>query len=107
MYQMARSGVPLSAPSMDPTRLLLYLTHMAARPVQISMEPELLDQIDADPEAREKGRSAFIRSAVQLYLEAKRRQDVERRLARAYAGEATSLLEEVEALIGLQSWPND
>lgn len=71
------------------------------------MEPELLDEIDADPEAREKGRSAFVRSAVQLYLEAKKRQDIERRLAQAYAGEAASLLEEVEALMGRQSWPND
>lgn len=71
------------------------------------MEPELLDQIDADPEAREKGRSAFVRSAVQLYLEAKKRQDIERQLAQAYAGEAGSLLEEIEALIGHQSWPND
>lgn len=80
---------------------------MAVRPVQISMEPDLLDQIDADPEAQENGRSAFIRSAVQLYLEAKKRQEIERQLARAYAGEAGSLLEEVEALIGRQSWPND
>lgn len=70
------------------------------------MEPDLLDQIDADPEARKQGRSAFIRSAVQLYLEAKRRQEIERQLAQAYAGEASSLLEEVEALIGRQSWPN-
>ncbi|HKV07911.1 MAG TPA: ribbon-helix-helix domain-containing protein [Thermoanaerobaculia bacterium] len=81
---------------------------MAVRPVQISMEPDLLDQIDADPEARERGRSAFIRSAVQLYLEAKRRQAIERQLAQAYAGEAAgNLLEEVETLISRQSWPND
>lgn len=71
------------------------------------MEPELLDQIDADPEARERGRSAFIRSAVQLYLEAKRRQDIEKQLAQAYAGEAGSLLEEIEVLISHQAWPND
>jgi Protein of unknown function (DUF448). len=80
---------------------------MAARPVQISMEPDLLDQIDADPEAREKGRSAFVRSAVQLYLEAKKRQEIERQLAHAYAGEAGNLLEEVEALMSRQSWPSD
>jgi metal-responsive CopG/Arc/MetJ family transcriptional regulator len=80
---------------------------MAARPVQISMDSDLLDQIDADPEARDKGRSAFIRSAVQLYLKAKERRDIEIRLARAYAGEASGLLEEVEELMGMQSWPND
>ena len=79
---------------------------MAARPVQISMDSDLLDQIDADSEAREKGRSAFIRSAVQLYLKAKERHEIEARLARAYAGEAGSLLEEIEELMTQQSWPN-
>jgi predicted RNA-binding protein YlxR (DUF448 family) len=71
------------------------------------MDSDLLDQIDADPEARDKGRSAFIRSAVQLYLKAKERREVEERLAQAYSGEAGSLLDEVEKLIGQQSWPND
>jgi len=80
---------------------------MAARPVQISMDSGLLGQIDADPEAREKGRSAFIRSAVELYLKAKERQRIERRLTQAYSGEAGSLLEEVEELLGVQAWPTD
>ena len=80
---------------------------MAARPVQISMDSDLLDQIDADPEARDKGRSAFIRSAVQVYLKAKERREIEGRLAQAYAGEADSLLDEVEALMGKQAWPTE
>jgi len=80
---------------------------MTARPIQISMDPDLLDQIDADPEARDKGRSAFIRSAVQLYLKAKERREIEARLTQAYAGEADSLLEEVEALMDKQAWSND
>ena len=92
---------------MGPTRILLYSPNMAARPVQISLDSDLLDQIDADPEARTKGRSAFIRSAVQIYLKAKERREIEERLARAYAGEAGSLLDEVEELIGQQSWPSD
>ena len=73
---------------------------MAPRTLQISLEPDLLDQIDADPEAREKGRSAFIRSAVRFYLKTKERQEIERQLAQAYAGEADSLLEEIEDLVG-------
>lgn len=80
---------------------------MSARPVQISLDSELLSQIDADPEVRERGRSAFIRSAVELYLKAKERRDIEARLAKAYAGEAAGLLEEVEDLLGAQAWPND
>jgi len=71
------------------------------------MDSGLLGQIDADPEAREKGRSAFIRSAVELYLKAKERQRIERRLTQAYSGEAGSLLEEVEELLGAQAWPTD
>jgi metal-responsive CopG/Arc/MetJ family transcriptional regulator len=80
---------------------------MTVRPVQISLDSDLLGRIDADPEVQEKGRSAFIRSAVQLYLEAKRRRDIEARLAHAYAGQASSLLEEVEELLSEQAWPND
>jgi metal-responsive CopG/Arc/MetJ family transcriptional regulator len=76
---------------------------MKARPVQISMDSDLLGQIDADPEARKKGRSAFIRSAVRLYLKAKDRQQIEMRLTQAYSGEADRLLEELEELLGLQS----
>ncbi len=79
---------------------------MAARPVQISLDNDLLGQIDADPEVREKGRSAFIRSAVRLYLKAKERREIEARLAHAYAGEADALLNEIEGLMGRQSWPS-
>ena len=71
------------------------------------MDPDLLHQIDADPEAQERGRSAFIRSAVLLYLKAKERREIEAQLAQAYAGEADSLLEEVEALMDRQAWSND
>lgn len=78
---------------------------MTARPVQISLDSELLSQIDADPEVQMKGRSAFIRSAVQLYLKAKERLEIEAGLAQAYSGKAGSLLEEVEELLGRQSWP--
>jgi predicted transcriptional regulator len=67
------------------------------------MDADLLDQIDADPEVREKGRSAFIRAAVQLYLKAKERREIEAGLARAYGGEADRLLEEIEELMSLHA----
>jgi len=85
----------------------VYSSYVAAKPVQISLDVELLDRIDADPEVRERGRSAFIRSAVRLYLEAKGKRDIEKRLAEAYAGEADALLDEVETLMDSQSWPAD
>ena len=78
---------------------------MAAKPVQISIDRDLLARMDADPEAREKGRSAFIRSAVRLYLGAKERRDVDLRLAAAYEGQADALLAEAEELMDRQAWP--
>jgi metal-responsive CopG/Arc/MetJ family transcriptional regulator len=80
---------------------------MSAKPVQISMETELLERIDRDPEARAKGRSAFIRSAVEVYLTAKDRREVEERLTRAYAGQGDAMLEEVIELLGGQAWPTE
>jgi metal-responsive CopG/Arc/MetJ family transcriptional regulator len=68
---------------------------MSAKPVQISVETELLERIDRDPEARAKGRSAFIRSAVAT----KERREIEERLARAYGGQDDAMLEEVVELL--------
>ena len=78
---------------------------MAVRPVQISIDDELLERIDADPEAQEKGRSAFVRLAVRHYLGAKGRRDLEERLQRAYEGEADAMIDEIAELIGAQEWP--
>ncbi|MDY7096450.1 MAG: ribbon-helix-helix protein, CopG family [Acidobacteriota bacterium] len=80
---------------------------MTARSVQVSMDLELLRRIDSDPEVRRHGRSAFIRSAVELYLEAKRRRDLEASLEGAYLGEADTMLREIESLVDQQSWPAD
>ncbi len=86
---------------------ILYPPIMAVQPVQISMDSDLLGRIDSDPEAIDKGRSAFIRAAVRLYLEAKERRETEARLADAYSGKADTLLDEIEELMGTQSWPSD
>ena len=69
------------------------------------MDTELLRRIDADPEVRQRGRSMFIRSAVEMYLHAKRRQEIDARIASAYAERADELLEEVVDLTGAQEWP--
>lgn len=78
---------------------------MSAKPVQISVETELLERIDRDPEARAKGRSAFIRSAVEIYLAAKERREIEERLARAYGGQDDAMLEEVVEFLSGQALP--
>jgi len=80
---------------------------MPAKPVQVSIDTELLRQIDRDPETKTKGRSAFIRSAVSSYLEAKRRRDVDAAIRAAYRGAGNSMAAEVADLIDAQVWPHD
>lgn len=79
---------------------------MAAKPVQISIDEELLREVDADPEARSAGRSAFVRSAIHLYLQAKRRRGIDEAIRRAYDGGADELLAEIEDLLEAQTWPD-
>ena len=78
---------------------------MPARPVQISMDAELLRRIDADPEVRERGRSVFIRSAVEMYLRARQRREIDEQFRTAYAGHADEMLAEVSDLMDAQAWP--
>jgi metal-responsive CopG/Arc/MetJ family transcriptional regulator len=78
---------------------------MPAKPVQISIDTKLLQEIDADPETIRRGRSAFVRSAVELYLETRRRQKIEEGIARAYQGQAQAMLDEVSELLEGQTWP--
>lgn len=86
---------------------MLYTANMGVKPVQISVAGELLERIDRDPEARAKGRSAFIRSAVELYLTAKERRAVEERITKAYAGQGDAMLEEIVELLSGQAWPSE
>jgi metal-responsive CopG/Arc/MetJ family transcriptional regulator len=76
---------------------------MSARPVQISLDTELLRQIDHDPEAKRHGRSAFIRAAVTAYLENKRRNSIDSMLRQAYANQASSMADEVHDIMGVQA----
>ena len=78
---------------------------MPARPVQISMDAELLRRIDEDPEVRRRGRSVFIRSAIEMYLRARRRREIDEQISSAYAGHADELLAEISDLMSAQEWP--
>ena len=80
---------------------------MAAKPVQISLDAALLERIDADPETKSRGRSAFVRAAVERYLAAKERRRVDARLRAAYARGANRAFAETQDLIDAQSWPDD
>jgi metal-responsive CopG/Arc/MetJ family transcriptional regulator len=84
---------------------MLDTPNMPSQPVQVSIESSLLKRIDMDPETKKRGRSAFIRSAVELYLKAKERRDIDHAIQRAYSGKADELLTEIEELIEVQDWP--
>ncbi len=86
---------------------LWYPAHMRAKPVQVSIDQQLLRRIDADPETRERGRSAFIRSAVSSYLRAKRRSAIDTAIAAAYPGAADAILAEISDLLDAQEWPDE
>lgn len=86
---------------------MLYNTNMAAKPVQISIDTDLLERIDADSETRTRGRSAFVRSAVERYLAAKQRQRVDNQIVEAYRGHADAMLAETADLLDAQEWPED
>src|SRR5437870_1227694 len=84
---------------------IVDIAHMPAQPVQVSIEKALLKRIDTDPETKKRGRSAFIRSAVELYLKVKERREIDRAIRRAYSGKSEELLAEIQDLIEVQEWP--
>lgn len=69
------------------------------------MDAELLRRIDADPEVRQLGRSVFIRSAIEMYLRARRRREIDEQIRTAYAGHADELMAEISDLMSDQEWP--
>ncbi len=80
---------------------------MAAKVVQVSIDLNLLQRIDADIETREKGQSAFIRSAVSSYLREKRRREVDSAIGAAYVGAADAMAADVWGLLDARAWPDD
>ncbi len=73
--------------------------------MQISLDEELLKEVDADVETKKIGRSAVIRRALRLYLDLKRRREIDSAYERAYAGKADDVLAEFAEVLGAQAWP--
>jgi metal-responsive CopG/Arc/MetJ family transcriptional regulator len=80
---------------------------MPAKPVQISIDVELLRRVDAQPETREHGRSAFVRSAIESYLRARKRREIDEAISSAFGKHADAMLDEVNGLRDAQAWPDD
>jgi metal-responsive CopG/Arc/MetJ family transcriptional regulator len=80
---------------------------MPVKPVQISIDTALLERIDADPETRTRGRSAFMRSAIERYLAAKERRQIDAQIAAAYGDRPEALLAEIADMVDAQAWPDE
>ena len=80
---------------------------MTAKAVQISIDVELLRRVDAQPETRKRGRSAFVRSAIESYLRAKKRREIDESISSSFREDAEAMLDEVDVLLDAQTWPDD
>lgn len=86
--------------------LMLHSPYMAARSVQISLDEDLLAEIDRRPETSSQGRSALIRRALRLYLDLQRRRETDLAYARAYGDASQEVFDEFADLMDAQEWPD-
>jgi len=80
---------------------------MVARSVQISLDAELLAEVDRQQETKQHGRSAFIREALLMLLRAKRSEEIDAAYARGYRGKAKALLDDLAPPRKHQAWPEE
>jgi metal-responsive CopG/Arc/MetJ family transcriptional regulator len=77
---------------------------MPVRSVQISVDQELLDLVDQEPETKERGRSAVIREALRLYLARNREATIDAQYKKAYGRETRT---EFDDMLPGQAWPSE
>ena len=86
----------------------MYIPIMPARSVQISLDDDLLEEVDSRPEAKRDGRSAVIKRALRLYLDRRQQESIDESYARAYGGRRRArTAHEFEALLDAQAWPDE
>ena len=74
--------------------------------IQITVDEELLAELEAAEEVRERGRSAVFRQAVREYLRRSRRAAIESQYRQAY-GTKPGVGNEFEGWEDEGEWPND
>jgi hypothetical protein len=85
----------------------MYVASMPVRSVQISVEEELLAEVDGRPETKRDGRSAVIKRALRLYLDQQRRTSIDEQYARGYGKKKATGSNELDELLGTQAWPDE
>lgn len=74
------------------------------KPVQVILDEELLERLDATPEVKKYGRSAVLRQATEEYLRRRRDREIAERYAAAY-GKAGGLGKEFAGWEDQGEWP--
>ena len=67
---------------LESTSFITIIIHMKA--IQFTIDEALLRRVDADPEAKARGRSAFLRQAIDDYLRRKQERDIRSAYRRGY-----------------------
>lgn len=79
---------------------------MYMKAIQITVDEDLLREIDQSPETRRDGRSAVFRRAAMAYLRQSRQADIAQRYATGYAKDG-SLGNELQGWEEQGEWPNE
>ena len=74
--------------------------------IQVSMDEDLLAELDAEEDVKQKGRSAVLREAVAEYLQRRRRSGIASQYRRAYGAQA-GLGDEFEGWEEQGEWPSE
>lgn len=76
------------------------------KPIQFTIDEDLLRRVDRDPETRARGRSAFLRRAIEEYLRGKRAREIREAYVRGYTG-ARPDEDELGPWTEAQVWPDE
>jgi metal-responsive CopG/Arc/MetJ family transcriptional regulator len=76
------------------------------KPVQILIDEELLEALDADSEVQKLGRSRVIRELAAQYLRRRRRLEVDASYARGY-GDGVQVAEDLSGWDEEGVWPDE
>lgn len=76
------------------------------KPIQVTLDEELLRRIDALPEVRRRGRSAFVRQIAESYLAHRRRLEIRDAYRRGYGAHPVKKGEFDVSSEGI-AWPDD
>jgi metal-responsive CopG/Arc/MetJ family transcriptional regulator len=74
--------------------------------IQFTLDEALLKRVDADPEVKASGRSAFLRKAIEEYLKHRRERSIRDAYRRGYRGKPVQP-EEFETTREALVWPDE